>query len=93
MKISAAKIYENLHIDGIPLIPKGSYVYIATDDPDGLCSGCTDNGNVPCTQFKPPLPLGCMEDVSLFHICMTITKSRRHHGEHSPSKGAGRFAF
>lgn len=63
MKISAAKIYENLHRDGKPLFPKGAYVYIATDDPDGLCAGCTDEKYVPCRNFKPPLPKGCMEDV------------------------------
>ena len=64
VKISAAKIVQNLR--GNAIIPRNSLVYVATDDPRGVCDGCRSNGK-PC----PPLtgnngdrPPGCPADPS-----------------------------
>ena len=65
MKIGAGEIVGNLRWSNeTSMIPSGALVYIATDDPDGVCAGCTDAAYKPCSQFKPPnLPSGCIEDV------------------------------
>ncbi len=63
MKLSAADIVKNLHVNGQPIIPPGSFVYVSTDDPKGLCKGCMVN-RIPCPQHKSPKPPGCPEDTS-----------------------------
>jgi hypothetical protein len=64
VKISAEDILKNLVVDGVPLIPPGSLVYISTDDPKGICDGCLVQ-RIPCDKYeagkKPP---GCPEDPS-----------------------------
>jgi hypothetical protein len=43
-------------------------VYIATDDPDGVCFKCEDENKKPCPVYDKnrknlkPLPFGCLED-------------------------------
>lgn len=67
VKISAKQIVENLRYpNGTSIIPRGSLVYLATDDPDGLCKGCSDDSGKDCRAFKKdePLPLGCMQDTT-----------------------------
>lgn len=63
VKLSAAEIVKNLHLDGRPLIPRGSVVYVSTDDPEGLCRGCRVN-RIPCEEQSKPKPPGCPEDPS-----------------------------
>lgn len=66
VKISAKEIVKNLNITddkGQLIIPPGSLVYISTDDPDGLCKGCTAKGK-DCSQWTPPKPVGCPDDPS-----------------------------
>jgi len=46
------------------MIPPGSVVYISTDDPKGICEGCTVERK-PCKAYKPPLPEGCPAEVML----------------------------
>ena len=59
VKISAAEIVENLR--GTSIIPRGALVYLATDDPDGVCKGCWANKK-PC---KDQLGVeGCPKDAS-----------------------------
>jgi hypothetical protein len=66
VKLSAFEIWKNLHSpNGIAIIPNNSFVYISTDDPDGLCTGCLVN-RIPCETYKTPKPVGCPEDVSIF---------------------------
>eukprot|EP01038_Epipyxis_sp_PR26KG_P011327 gene11327-15191_t len=52
VKISSPEIVENLrYVNGTPMIPYGSMVYISTDDPKGICEGCnyrTVNCSLPC---------------------------------------------
>lgn len=62
-KISAQQIIENL--DGYRLIPRGALVYLATDDPEGICKGCTYEG-MPCSAYPTPRPkqYGCPDDPS-----------------------------
>ena len=48
VKISASKIVENL--GGHRVIPAGALVYLATDDPDGVCKNCMVN--------RKPCPVG-----------------------------------
>ena len=56
---------KNLHFpNGTSIIPKGSFVYISTDDPDGLCVNCFVQRKA-CTEYTTPKPPGCPEDVSL----------------------------
>lgn len=65
MKISATEIVKNLHFpNGTAIIPRGSVVYISTDDPDGICKNCLFNRK-PCDSYPIPKPVGCPEDVSL----------------------------
>jgi len=46
------------------LIPKGSIVYLSTDDPDGVCQNCVAQRK-PCDSFqKGSKPTGCPEDPS-----------------------------
>ena len=63
VKLSAADIIKNLHKDGKPLIPPGSFVYISTDDTKGVCKGCMVN-RILCPQHPTPKPPGCPEDPS-----------------------------
>ncbi len=63
MKISAAQILKNLVVNEKPVIPPGSFVYISTDDPDGVCKNCYAERK-PCTEFQSPKPLGCPDDPS-----------------------------
>jgi hypothetical protein len=59
VKISAGEIVENLR--GTSIIPRGALVYLATDDPDGVCKGCWANKK-PC---KDQLGVeGCPKDAS-----------------------------
>jgi hypothetical protein len=69
VKLSAGEILSNLHFaNGQPIIPAGSFVYIATDDPDGLCKDCLVNRK-PCAEYETPKPVGCPEDVgTIFHL-------------------------
>jgi hypothetical protein len=74
VKISAQDIVRNLNFtgrDGKQLIPPGSFVYISTDDPDGLCKDCYVQRK-PCTDYPSPKPEGCPEDVSswLMSFCL-----------------------
>ena len=50
-------------MNGKPIIPPGSLVYVSTDDPDGVCKGCRVN-RIPCEEQKSPKPTGCPEDPS-----------------------------
>jgi hypothetical protein len=63
VKLSAAEIVRNLHLDGVPLMPPGSLVYVSTDDPEGQCKGCRVN-TIPCEKQHSPKPPGCPEDPS-----------------------------
>lgn len=54
---------ENLVVDGKPIFPPGAFVYISTDDPDGVCRGCRAEGK-PCEGFTVPKPIGCPDDPS-----------------------------
>ena len=57
-KISAAEIVEHL----APLRwPRGSVVYLATDDPDGVCRGCREEGHVGASCEDRPRPRGCLQ--------------------------------
>jgi len=61
-KISASDIIDNLRpID----IPKGSLVYLATDDPKGTCTGCLYERK-PCHTYPIPRDkkMGCPDDPS-----------------------------
>ena len=70
VKISAQKIWENLHLpDGSLVIPNNSFVYIATDDPDGVCKDCLYQKK-PCETYSSPKPVGCPEDVSI-PVCIS----------------------
>ena len=63
VKIQASDIWQNLHLpDGSLAIPNNSFVYISTDDPDGVCKGCLKN-RIPCENYASPKPVGCPEDV------------------------------
>lgn len=69
VKISATEIVQNLNItddSGKLIIPPGSLVYISTDDPDGVCKGCTDKNGHACENLPSPKPEGCPEDVSKY---------------------------
>jgi hypothetical protein len=64
VKLSAAEIWRNLRLpDGSLVIPNGSFVYLATDDPEGVCRGCLVQRK-PCEEYPRPKPVGCPEDVS-----------------------------
>lgn len=65
VKLPASEILQNLHFhDGSMMIPPGSVVYISTDDPKGICEGCTYE-RTPCTKFtSSPRPEGCPEETS-----------------------------
>ena len=67
VKIGASDMVRNLRYEnGTAIIPSGSLVYLSTDDPEGLCKGCTDAKGQPCERFpKGSKPVGCPEDVSL----------------------------
>jgi hypothetical protein len=60
--------------DGLPLIPRGSLLYVSTDDPEGLCTGCYAQRK-PCTEYKSPKPEGCPEDVrsTVIHFMVLST--------------------
>ena len=64
-RISAAEILSNLRFGNhTPIIPRGALVYIATDDPFGICAGCKVR-NRPCESFEiGQKPVGCPEDPS-----------------------------
>ena len=71
VKISATEIVKNLNItddSGKLIIPPGSLVYISTDDPDGVCKGCTDKSGRYCDSLPSPKPEGCPEDVSNINV-------------------------
>lgn len=73
MKIGAPEIVRNLNFsgpDGLPLIPRGALLYVSTDDPEGLCTGCMAQRK-PCSEYKSPKPEGCPEDVSNF-LCVSL---------------------
>jgi len=60
VKISASEIVENIG----DLIPRGSVVYISTDDPKGICEGCVYKRK-PCpTGAAASATPGCIEDPS-----------------------------
>ena len=64
VKLSASAIWHNLHYpNGTAIIPDNSFVYIATDDPDGVCEACLFQKR-PCDSYGTPKPVGCPEDVS-----------------------------
>lgn len=65
VKVSAEEIVRNLNNDpNTPLIPPGSLVYVSTDDPKGVCRGCTANRK-PCPTGEAAKGLeGCMVDPS-----------------------------
>lgn len=68
VKLSAEEIWKNLHFpDGSLVIPNNSFVYIATDDPDGICKGCLVNRK-PCEEYPIPKPVGCPLDVIYTHV-------------------------
>ena len=49
--MSAADIWRNLHFpNGTAVIPNNSFVYISTDDPDGVCVGCLKDRK-PCESY------------------------------------------
>lgn len=53
-----------MHVDGKPIIPAGSVVYISTDDPDGVCKDCRVNRK-PCEEYEiENRPPGCPKDPS-----------------------------
>lgn len=62
-KISAGDIIENLQ--GYKLIPKGALVFLATDDPKGVCAGCMWDRKK-CSEYPIPRPksYGCPDDPS-----------------------------
>ncbi|KAJ1444772.1 hypothetical protein M885DRAFT_626810 [Pelagophyceae sp. CCMP2097] len=62
-KISAGDIVRNL--GGNELIPAGALVYLATDDPKGICQGCMWDRK-PCDFHPKPRPksFGCPDDAS-----------------------------
>eukprot|EP00622_Pseudochattonella_farcimen_P004848 FR740347.1.p1 GENE.FR740347.1~~FR740347.1.p1 ORF type:complete len:315 (+),score=27.62 FR740347.1:119-946(+) len=63
VKISAADIVQNLNKDGV-LIPPGSYVYLSTDDPKGLCERCMAQKKL-CKPGPGARGIeGCIEDPS-----------------------------
>ena len=62
VKISAEEIIQNLK--GNAIIPRGSIVYVSTDDPKGVCVGCTYKKK-PCpTGPEAAHIVGCIEDPS-----------------------------
>lgn len=68
VKLSADKIVENLR--GNEIIPKGSLVFVATDDPEGKCEHCR-SGGAPCpkpedigAKTQADMPKGCPLDPS-----------------------------
>jgi hypothetical protein len=64
VKLSAEDILKNLMINGVPLIPPNSLVYLSTDDPQGICEGCRVQ-RIPCEKYeKGKKPPGCPEDTS-----------------------------
>jgi len=64
VKISAQEIVENMkYANGTSMIPRGSVVYVSTDDPDGLCRGCMVQRKA-CNTYNTPKPVGCPEDTS-----------------------------
>jgi hypothetical protein len=66
VKIGAAEMLRNLQFpNGTAIIPRGALVYLSTDDPDGLCTGCLVMRK-PCEEYKTPKPVGCPEDVCQF---------------------------
>ena len=82
VKLPADQIVRNLRYpDGSPIIPPGAFVYISTDDPKGICEGCTVQRKS-CDLYPSPKPEGCPEDVSVC-VCqpachsLTIIKSPR----------------
>jgi len=65
VKHEASKILTNLRFpNGTSIIPRGSLVYIATDDPDGECRGCLVERKSCTTYEKGKKPVGCPEDPS-----------------------------
>ena len=64
VKIGAQDMIENLkYPNGTDIFPKGSLLYIATDDPDGKCKGCMVKRK-PCEEYEIPKPVGCPLDTS-----------------------------
>eukprot|EP01038_Epipyxis_sp_PR26KG_P009771 gene9771-13143_t len=64
VKLQASEIIANLHYpNGSAMIPKGALVYLSTDDPKGICEGCT-NTRKSCDLYPSPKPEGCPEDPS-----------------------------
>lgn len=62
--MSAEDILKNLVVDGVPVIPPGSLVYLSTDDPKGICENCMVQ-RIPCDKYeKGKKPPGCPEDPS-----------------------------
>lgn len=62
VKISAEEIIKN--VKGNAIIPRGSIVYVSTDDPKGVCVGCTYKKK-PCpTGPEAAAIVGCIEDPS-----------------------------
>ena len=62
VKISASAILKN--IGGNALIPRGAVVYISTDDPKGVCEGCTYKKKACPTGPAARDITGCIEDPS-----------------------------
>ena len=64
VKLSAEEILQNLRFpNGTPIVPPGATVYISTDDPRGVCENCRV-GRKLCSEYVPPLPVGCPADPS-----------------------------
>ncbi|KAJ8599752.1 hypothetical protein CTAYLR_003439 [Chrysophaeum taylorii] len=66
VKLPASKIVQNLR--GNDIIPRGSLVFVATDDPDGVCVHCRSGGAAcPDPNHQAPgakMPDGCPADPS-----------------------------
>jgi len=67
VKLSAEEMLRNLRFpNGTPIVPPGATVYIATDDPHGVCENCRAERKL-CTEFyrrNVTVPLGCPADPS-----------------------------
>jgi len=69
VKIGARQMLQNMQVPGGKpgelIFPRGSILYLSTDDPEGTCKGCYAEGK-PCETFDraKELPVGCPRDAS-----------------------------
>jgi len=67
VKLSAEDMLRNLQFpNGTPIVPRGATVYIATDDPHGVCENCRAERKL-CAEYyrrNVTAPLGCPADPS-----------------------------